>query len=371
MPNVNIDRPGIRQWLPGWRPFSDSRRSPRQCATLLGGLLCLLLAGGGCSFTGQEPGSGTTTAAGDSIRIARFLGDREAAISYTFDDGLSDHAAIAAPLLDRHGFRGTFFVCPGLIHEQSSDRPKRADGIGAVDWQTLRQLAGRGHEIGSHSWSHRNLRRCDEATLDHEIEAAHAAISERIGTPPFSFFYPYNKKNHRVRRAVYRHHHAARESQWDWGGPEFTTARANRYAERAAADNRWYVPMLHGIERGYGAFTSGQVFADHLAYISQRRNRFWVDTYGNIARYEIEREEVRLMASRSLQRATFTLTSSLDPLVFSQPLTVIIPVRSARNARAEHTETSTQLSVEVRPDRILVDVVPGSGRVTVTWQTAG
>jgi hypothetical protein len=36
-------------------------------------------------------------------------GDRAAAVSYTFDDALRDHAELAAPLLEMFGFRGTSF----------------------------------------------------------------------------------------------------------------------------------------------------------------------------------------------------------------------------------------------------------------------
>ena len=45
-------------------------------------------------------------------RIAKFDGDRAAAISYTFDDGLRDQYTLAVPMLNEVGFKGTFFIIP-------------------------------------------------------------------------------------------------------------------------------------------------------------------------------------------------------------------------------------------------------------------
>ena len=55
-----------------------------------------------------------TLPAGRACRagIAHFDGDRAAAISYTFDDNLRDQYAVAVPMLNEVGFKGTFFVIP-------------------------------------------------------------------------------------------------------------------------------------------------------------------------------------------------------------------------------------------------------------------
>ena len=42
------------------------------------------------------------------VEIARFAGNRVAAVSYTFDDGTLGHYTVAVPTLERYGFRGTF-----------------------------------------------------------------------------------------------------------------------------------------------------------------------------------------------------------------------------------------------------------------------
>ncbi|HEX3423130.1 MAG TPA: polysaccharide deacetylase family protein [Sphingomicrobium sp.] len=60
-------------------------------------------------------------------------------VSLTYDDGLESQLEIAAPQLERAGFRGTFY----LTWNNMKDR--------AADWTAL---ARRGHELANHSVSH-------------------------------------------------------------------------------------------------------------------------------------------------------------------------------------------------------------------------
>lgn len=44
------------------------------------------------------------------FRIAKYRGNKECAISYTFDDGLKEHYTTVAPRFEELGFRGTFWI---------------------------------------------------------------------------------------------------------------------------------------------------------------------------------------------------------------------------------------------------------------------
>lgn len=61
----------------------------------------------------------------------------------TFDDGTVGAHVFAAPELEKHGWRGHFFITTDWI-----GRP------GYMDWDQVRDLHERGHIIGSHSCSH-------------------------------------------------------------------------------------------------------------------------------------------------------------------------------------------------------------------------
>jgi peptidoglycan/xylan/chitin deacetylase (PgdA/CDA1 family) len=52
--------------------------------------------------------------------VALFQGDRVAAMTYSFDDGTADQLALAVPMLDKYGFKATFFVIAGLVPENEA-----------------------------------------------------------------------------------------------------------------------------------------------------------------------------------------------------------------------------------------------------------
>lgn len=107
----------------------------------------------------------------------------------TFDDGLRSHAEVAAPLLEKHGFRGWFFVPIGLVELDPADQPRAArdnlvlhghdvtrDPRVFLDRDELRGLADR-HEVGCHTATHRRLAAYLTAEdLDEEIDAAHQRL---------------------------------------------------------------------------------------------------------------------------------------------------------------------------------------------------
>ncbi len=66
-------------------------------------------------------------------------GGKTAAIVLTYDDGMDTHLDIAAPDLERRGFKGTFFVQGNTVTARFSE------------WRAVAHL---GHEIGNHSLFH-------------------------------------------------------------------------------------------------------------------------------------------------------------------------------------------------------------------------
>lgn len=92
--------------------------------------------------------------------------DHGPAAVLTFDDGTADHAAVGERLAER-GTPGVFFVSAGKL-----DPPAYLDEGGVA------QLAGLGHEIGSHGIDHVRLERLSSTELRHELEAS----KERLGS---------------------------------------------------------------------------------------------------------------------------------------------------------------------------------------------
>ena len=64
-------------------------------------------------------------------------------VEFTFDDGGESFLTIAEQILERYGFRGTFFIATEFI-----------DTPGFLTKEQIKDLVERGHAIGSHSHSH-------------------------------------------------------------------------------------------------------------------------------------------------------------------------------------------------------------------------
>jgi len=115
----------------------------------------------------------------------------------TFDDGLRSHAEVAAPLLEKYGFTGWFFVPPAFLSCPVEDQQSfaRASAIihfereprVAMTWDQARQLATR-HTVGCHSLTHVRLASSlGEERLASEIVGSKTVLERELDMPVSSF----------------------------------------------------------------------------------------------------------------------------------------------------------------------------------------
>ncbi len=105
------------------------------------------------------------------VRVG-LIGERADA-ALTFDDGGASALQIA-DALDERGWRGHFFITTG-----------RTDTKGFLDRDGVRELARRGHEVGSHSHSHPTyMGALSREELACEWRRSRDALGEILGSPP-------------------------------------------------------------------------------------------------------------------------------------------------------------------------------------------
>jgi peptidoglycan/xylan/chitin deacetylase (PgdA/CDA1 family) len=118
----------------------------------------------------------------------------------TFDDGFAGWVTVVLPILRRLGVRATFYPCPGRWGGQHTsvlgEQGRLMDEAGA------RELHDAGMELGSHTLTHRDLRKLDDETLEREVRESKAGIEAVTGEPCRTFAYPYGLYDDRVIRAV-------------------------------------------------------------------------------------------------------------------------------------------------------------------------
>ncbi len=114
----------------------------------------------------------------------------ERLVLMTFDDATIDHIEAAAPILEKYGGRGNFFVCEMATGMYGG--PGFSDKSLFMTWEQIRELSERGHEIVNHSMHHdpaAYLTGSDDYILDEAAQIE--ARCEAAGVPkPAVFGYP-------------------------------------------------------------------------------------------------------------------------------------------------------------------------------------
>jgi peptidoglycan/xylan/chitin deacetylase (PgdA/CDA1 family) len=129
----------------------------------------------------------------------------------TFDDGFANFHEAAFPVLARHKFTATVFVVSGHMGGLNNwDVP--SSGLACLPlltWQQAAELSRAGIEVGAHTRTHRDLRRCSPQEAKHQISASLADIETHLGFRAQSFAYPYGGVNHLVQHLAARDFRAA------------------------------------------------------------------------------------------------------------------------------------------------------------------
>lgn len=198
-------------------------------------------------------------------------------IVLTFDDGLRSNFEVAAPLLERHGLRGWFFVptgfidCPAASQRAYASRhnllgailePRREDDRVAMTWQELRELTARGHEVGSHTQSHARLGEdVDPGTVRREVLDSKSIAEARLGVAVRSFCWVGGELSSYSRRAAECIAEAGYEFAFQTTCGLVTRRTSPLQIPRTNVEDRWPLEMA--------SFQTSGIL--DLAYVRKRR----------------------------------------------------------------------------------------------------
>ena len=260
----------------------------------------------------------------ESLRICRFKDGKRAALSLTFDDGTRDHLLCALPLLERYGFKGTFYIIIRRVPERVNDP---SSPTGYVTWDELRRFVDAGHEIGNHSLSHRRplTRETDRETVRREINAPIPVFRKKLGIDVETFCYPGCSSSPEIEAVVLEHHLGASFWRYPCGGPSFSIRNWRDFLDRILARGEDAAAMIHSIvpeAKGWMPFASLEQFDQFLREAKRREPELWVDTYSAVLQYRILRDNsVLKILSDTDQEITGVLESRTSTRIRT-PLTL-------------------------------------------------
>jgi hypothetical protein len=303
--------------------------------------------------------------------VGTWQGFRSGAVSFTFDDNCPNQLSIVKPMFDQYGFKMTFFSVISW----------------GPNWTALQAAALNGHEIGSHTVSHTSLSSLTDDQQTTEFKNSQDAINSHIqGQKCLTIAYPNCVLgNSSICKQYYI---AARvcsgvivpKTPSDFmnissivcgsqGSIQKTSDFTNK-ANAAATSNGWVVFLIHAIdnESGYSPTSSTEI-KGALDYLNQNKNKLWVSTFSNIARYIKERNNVSVkQISAKDSVITLSVTSTLADSIYNFPVTIrrVLPQgwSSARIIQNGKSISPQIINVNLK-DYIMFDVVPDSGDVTI------
>jgi peptidoglycan/xylan/chitin deacetylase (PgdA/CDA1 family) len=123
-----------------------------------------------------------------------------------FDDSPKNQFILAKPILDKYGFKGSFFTVCNYVNNATA-------GVNDsyMTWQDIKILQKQGHDIESHSMTHTNLDSKSEQNLVYEIGGSKQCLLDHgINSTIFSYPRSTGHSNPTVVKVVSKYYDLAR-----------------------------------------------------------------------------------------------------------------------------------------------------------------
>lgn len=125
----------------------------------------------------------------------------DAIVTFTFDDGFEECYTVIAPLLEKYGTRGAFFINANYINSSDSYQEKFNKRIDTftkkpMSWDQIKDLHNRGHLIGSHNLDHTNFADLSVDQLIEQLVVNKRILEERLDYKCEYFAWTYGQMKH-------------------------------------------------------------------------------------------------------------------------------------------------------------------------------
>ncbi|MFF5205802.1 polysaccharide deacetylase family protein [Streptosporangium sp. NPDC000396] len=154
-------------------------------------------------------------------------------VALTFDDGPGAYTSTLLDMLAKRGARATFFVVGQMAARDSKNN--------------LVRMVREGHEIGNHTWSHRQLTAISRSSMKAEIARTQKLIENRTGVRATIMRPPYGSTNRSVTAEARREGLA--QILWSVDTKDWRDRDSGVVRRRGAAAKPGSIVLFHDIHR--------------------------------------------------------------------------------------------------------------------------
>jgi len=193
----------------------------------------------------------------------------------SFDDNLKGDFIYAKPILDKYGFKATFFIICNKTGISGTAR-----FLNRTNWQDISAMQKDGMDIESHTMNHRHLDHLSANVLKFEIGGSKQCLASH-GYHVTTFAYPYNEgsNNATVVDLVAKYYNMARS-----GTEPLMFLHCNGYRKSPQKDCRTYLPdgkltyanryairsLSFDVNEIKDSFNDAAIFADFIKVVNSQ-----------------------------------------------------------------------------------------------------
>ena len=128
-------------------------------------------------------------------------------IAFTFDDGFEECYTVIAPLLEKYGARGAFFINANYIESTDEYRKDFNQRIvtytkNPMTWEQVKDLHQRGHLIGSHNLDHSNFAVLTAKEIECQLSENKKVLEDKLKYSCDYFAWTYGQLQHFSKSAL-------------------------------------------------------------------------------------------------------------------------------------------------------------------------
>ncbi len=154
------------------------------------------------------------------------IGNKLAIIN--FDDGYKSQYTNAKPILDKYGFKASFFIVCNFVGKTAKEMNTTSignlngagnfagKGVEQMTWNDIISLYKQGHQIGAHTMNHlQNMTSMPMSELDYEVKQSKQCLEDHgIHTSTFAYPFEDGKDNATIVKKVSQYYSYARSGNY-------------------------------------------------------------------------------------------------------------------------------------------------------------